>query len=146
MPPKQAKLGMRLSSSVTGEQGNMLPVCSSTKVTKRQGRNILGASSLMAGAAGRRLCLAAALLLLAGARALAPSHHLTARDLARLRAALERPFGDLRAAYHSVVGLHSLGLSVADQKVTFGQYTSSQHEAVKEVKVVKIADKHNTGA
>uniref|UniRef100_A0A8C9F6J1 Dolichyl-diphosphooligosaccharide--protein glycosyltransferase subunit 2 n=1 Tax=Pavo cristatus TaxID=9049 RepID=A0A8C9F6J1_PAVCR len=67
--------------------------------------------------AGRRLCLVAALLLLlAGAQALAPSHHLTARDLARLRAALERPFADLQAAYHSIVGLHSLGLRVADEK------------------------------
>uniref|UniRef100_A0A8C9FAT4 Dolichyl-diphosphooligosaccharide--protein glycosyltransferase subunit 2 n=1 Tax=Pavo cristatus TaxID=9049 RepID=A0A8C9FAT4_PAVCR len=43
-------------------------------------------------------------------------HHLTARDLARLRAALERPFADLQAAYHSIVGLHSLGLRVADEK------------------------------
>lgn len=68
--------------------------------------------------AGRRLCLLAALLLLlVGAQALAPSHHLTAQDLARLRAALERPFADLQAAYHSIVGLHRLGLSVADEKV-----------------------------
>lgn len=67
--------------------------------------------------AGRRLRLVVALLLLVGSQALAPSHHLTARDLARLRAALERPFADLQAAYHSIVGLHSLGLSVADEKV-----------------------------
>ncbi|NXU86951.1 RPN2 glycosyltransferase, partial [Xiphorhynchus elegans] len=70
--------------------------------------------------AGPRLRLAAALslllLLLAGARALAPSHRLTARDLARLRAALERPFADVRAAYYSVVGLSSLGVRVADEK------------------------------
>ncbi|KAJ7406493.1 Dolichyl-diphosphooligosaccharide--protein glycosyltransferase subunit 2 [Willisornis vidua] len=67
-----------------------------------------------------RLRLAAALslllLLLAGARALAPSHRLTARDLARLRAALERPFTDVRAAYYSIVGLGSLGVRVADEK------------------------------
>ncbi|KAF1419883.1 Dolichyl-diphosphooligosaccharide--protein glycosyltransferase subunit 2, partial [Spheniscus humboldti] len=70
--------------------------------------------------AGPRLRLAAALnlllLLLAGAQALAPSHRLTARDLARLRAALERPFADLQAAFYSIVGLGSLGVRVADEK------------------------------
>ncbi|KFO97940.1 Dolichyl-diphosphooligosaccharide--protein glycosyltransferase subunit 2, partial [Calypte anna] len=55
-------------------------------------------------------------LLLASARALVPSHRLTDRDLARLRAVLERPFADLQAAYHSIVGLDSLGVRVADEK------------------------------
>ncbi|XP_010582383.1 PREDICTED: dolichyl-diphosphooligosaccharide--protein glycosyltransferase subunit 2 isoform X1 [Haliaeetus leucocephalus] len=70
-------------------------------------------------APGPRLRLTAALsllLLLAGAQALAPSHRLTARDLARLRAALERPFADLQAAFYSIVGLASLGARVADEK------------------------------
>uniref|UniRef100_A0A663N529 Dolichyl-diphosphooligosaccharide--protein glycosyltransferase subunit 2 n=1 Tax=Athene cunicularia TaxID=194338 RepID=A0A663N529_ATHCN len=48
--------------------------------------------------------------------ALAPSHRLTARDLARLRAALERPFADVQAAFYSIVGLSSLGVRVADEK------------------------------
>uniref|UniRef100_A0A663N320 Dolichyl-diphosphooligosaccharide--protein glycosyltransferase subunit 2 n=1 Tax=Athene cunicularia TaxID=194338 RepID=A0A663N320_ATHCN len=51
-----------------------------------------------------------------GAQALAPSHRLTARDLARLRAALERPFADVQAAFYSIVGLSSLGVRVADEK------------------------------
>ncbi|XP_025932585.1 dolichyl-diphosphooligosaccharide--protein glycosyltransferase subunit 2, partial [Apteryx rowi] len=63
-----------------------------------------------------RLAVAAALLLLAGAQALTPSHRLTGRDLARLRAALERPFADLQAAFHSIVGLSNLGVRVADEK------------------------------
>uniref|UniRef100_A0A663N1T3 Dolichyl-diphosphooligosaccharide--protein glycosyltransferase subunit 2 n=1 Tax=Athene cunicularia TaxID=194338 RepID=A0A663N1T3_ATHCN len=50
------------------------------------------------------------------AQALAPSHRLTARDLARLRAALERPFADVQAAFYSIVGLSSLGVRVADEK------------------------------
>uniref|UniRef100_A0A663N552 Dolichyl-diphosphooligosaccharide--protein glycosyltransferase subunit 2 n=1 Tax=Athene cunicularia TaxID=194338 RepID=A0A663N552_ATHCN len=52
----------------------------------------------------------------ADAQALAPSHRLTARDLARLRAALERPFADVQAAFYSIVGLSSLGVRVADEK------------------------------
>uniref|UniRef100_A0A8C5TZ88 Dolichyl-diphosphooligosaccharide--protein glycosyltransferase subunit 2 n=1 Tax=Malurus cyaneus samueli TaxID=2593467 RepID=A0A8C5TZ88_9PASS len=56
------------------------------------------------------------LLLLATAQALVPSHRLTAGDLARLRAVLERPFTDVRAAYYSIVGLSSLGVRVADEK------------------------------
>lgn len=82
------------------------------------GNAVLTSCSLGSLFAGRRLCLVAALLLLVGAQALAPSHHLTTRDLARLRAALERPFTDLQAAYYSIVGLHSLGLRVADEKVS----------------------------
>uniref|UniRef100_A0A8B9VH18 Dolichyl-diphosphooligosaccharide--protein glycosyltransferase subunit 2 n=1 Tax=Anas zonorhyncha TaxID=75864 RepID=A0A8B9VH18_9AVES len=68
----------------------------------------------MAAPCGARALLL--LLLLGAARGLAPSHRLTARDLARLRAALERPFGDVRAAYHAVVGLSSLGLRLEDEK------------------------------
>ncbi|POI26056.1 hypothetical protein CIB84_010194 [Bambusicola thoracicus] len=83
---------------------------------RKRRRGPAGSSNKMA-APGRRLCLVEALLLLlVGAQALAPSHHLSAQDLARLRAALERPFTDLQAAYHSIVGLHSLGLRVADEK------------------------------
>ncbi|NXC58238.1 RPN2 glycosyltransferase, partial [Aleadryas rufinucha] len=69
--------------------------------------------------AGPRLRLEAALsflLLLASAQALVPSHRLAARDLARLRAVLERPFTDVRDAYYSIVGLSSLGARVADEK------------------------------
>lgn len=58
------------------------------------------------------------LLLLAAAQALIPSHRLADRDLARLRAVLERPFTDVRAAYHSIVGLGSLGVRLADEKVS----------------------------
>lgn len=60
------------------------------------------------------------LLLLAGAQALVPSHRLAAQDLARLRAVLERPFTDVRAAYYSIMGLGSLGVRVADEKVSRG--------------------------
>lgn len=79
----------------------------------------------MAAPCGARALLL--LLLLGAARGLAPSHRLTARDLARLRAALERPFGDVRAAYHAVVGLSSLGLRLEDEKVSGGR--GARHEA-----------------
>lgn len=79
----------------------------------------------MAAPCGARVLLL--LLLLGAARGLAPSHRLTARDLARLRAALERPFGDVRAAYHAVVGLGSLGLRLEDEKVSGGR--GARHEA-----------------
>uniref|UniRef100_A0A8C3N2I6 Dolichyl-diphosphooligosaccharide--protein glycosyltransferase subunit 2 n=1 Tax=Geospiza parvula TaxID=87175 RepID=A0A8C3N2I6_GEOPR len=68
---------------------------------------------------GSQLRLEAALsflLLLACTQALVPSHRLDARDLARLRAVLERPFTDVRAAFYSIVGLSSLGVKVADEK------------------------------
>ncbi|XP_077058929.1 dolichyl-diphosphooligosaccharide--protein glycosyltransferase subunit 2 isoform X1 [Siphateles boraxobius] len=49
---------------------------------------------------------------------LTPSHHLTPTDVARLQAVLSQPLTDLKSAYYSVVGLHKLGIFVADADET----------------------------
>ncbi|XP_061583951.1 dolichyl-diphosphooligosaccharide--protein glycosyltransferase subunit 2 isoform X2 [Cololabis saira] len=56
------------------------------------------------------------LLLVVGGQSLTPAHHLSLADVARLQTALSRPFSDLQAAYHSVLGLTRLGAAVPDHK------------------------------
>ncbi|KAJ8385339.1 hypothetical protein AAFF_G00190550 [Aldrovandia affinis] len=72
----------------------------------------------------RLICLVLIALAL-GARALTPSHHLSAADVAGLQAVLSQPFTDLESAYYSIVGLSKLGATVSDEHAAC-QFLKSQ--------------------
>nr|KAF6330905.1 ribophorin II [Myotis myotis] len=57
-----------------------------------------------------------ALIIIANAQALTPTHYLTKHDVERLKASLDHPFTSLESAFYSIVGLSSLGAQVPDVK------------------------------